>query len=199
MTTATLARQMTAEEFDLMIDSIAAHSRAQMEAALSGHELLPPHKLPDDVVLSARSRPVPPEVNQVLTVDSKNPNLARATENKNTVAPAAERYAHGQMSQGDFDRMVDDQAKKNKDEFNKSQDATAAALKALGREHPDWRDVIVWAFGQASNFLMEQVWGPVQKFFLDLIAKIIEYWNKVKDFFTGVFHKVEDWWRATFG
>ncbi|MFE5737855.1 hypothetical protein [Streptomyces celluloflavus] len=186
--------EMTDFEFENLIDAIRHDSIAQVAATQRGVSTRP-YSLVDGLHTNTpKLSDLPSDAKQAIQ-RSKDEHQASIKKNEEHTAPLAEKRYRGQMSQDEFDGLIDDQVQKNIDEFAARQKELAKKLKEIGRKFPESRALLARAFQAISNFF-KNLWDTVAEFFRDLVHKLEKLWNKVKEFFVNTWDTVKAWWQS---
>ncbi|WP_067460031.1 hypothetical protein [Actinomadura macra] len=189
---------LTTEQFESTIDAIADHSIAHVEYAFEQvkvrqRPVAPPCPyVPRYRLDSEDDIPLPEDARTTLE-QGKDEHKGDLDTNNEYVAPIAERRYNNEMSQSEFDKLIDDQADANIKKFTENQRDTAKKLKEIGNNNPRARGIIAQSFSAVSEFFTN-LWSKVADFFGKLIQKLIDLWNKVVQFFTGLVDTIKKWW-----
>ncbi|WP_329405948.1 hypothetical protein OG563_30440 [Nocardia vinacea] len=145
------ASGLSSGEFDAFIDAIGAHSKARIQAVTAGHDAPPAYPLPGYLAQSQLDQ-IPGPVQQALDAYCRQPTDSQLESNVPNVAPAAVRCAGGEMSQDDFNNLLEQQIVQNNSQFAQMMDDAMPKLQDLGNQHPDWMNVILQTYSKFLNF-----------------------------------------------
>ncbi|WP_406231178.1 hypothetical protein [Nocardia sp. NBC_01009] len=195
-----MASDMQNKELASLLDAIAEHTMTQLKDIRAGKDGAAAYPLPAHILdHQIRFSEIPPGVGDVFE-GAKTATLAQLSKNSDTVGTAVQRYVDGQMSQKDFNKLIDKVEDDNADQFNQLMSTLKGQLTSLGSEHPNWMQIIANTFTTVAQFLSDDVWAKDLEFLQSLVESPAEWANKVEAFFQQVLSgTVTDWWRQTFG
>ncbi|WP_181722364.1 hypothetical protein [Nocardia gipuzkoensis] len=146
---------------------------------------------------AVRAADIPQEVQDALH-PAETGVLDQFGHTKDTADSGVQRFLAGDISDGEFDDLLDQLMDSNRIQFEQLQDSARDKLKSLGSLHPDWREMILSAFQAASDLLIEVLTREVG--FLESLAENpTQQAGQVDEFFSGLANYLTDGWSRILG
>ncbi|MCC3327648.1 hypothetical protein [Nocardia abscessus] len=176
------------QNFTTLLDSIAKRRSAGDGASSAESSTHDP---------AVRAADIPQEVEDALH-PAETGLLDQLGHAEDTADSGVQRFLAGDISDGEFDDLLDQLMESNRTQFEQLQDSTKDKLMSLGSQRPDWREMILSAFQAASDLLIEVLNREVG--FLESLAENpTQQAGQVDEFFSGLARYLQDEWGRTVG
>lgn len=179
------------QNFTALLESIAQRRIAgggTVSAQSSAHVPIP----------EVRSADIPQEVKDAVEPSRTGMRLQLAQTGGTAVSDARRVFA-GDISVPEFADLINQLADSAKTQVDQQHFEAEEKLKALGQQHPAWRQTVVSVFNAISN-LMGEVLDKELGFLLSLPSNLNpQASRKVEEFFSGVVSDFDENWDRILG
>ncbi|MGW4330759.1 hypothetical protein ACWEKR_33335 [Nocardia sp. NPDC004573] len=195
---------LTTEDFDAYMDAMHAHYLVRARGLRNGHRLpeqaRAKFQLPDGLADHPHQLEVSQDVKDIIRKYNQDPNLSAMDDDSAYVESKTAKAKDGEIDQDEFDRLMDERANKNIEDFTKTQNVTKEKLKDYGHAHPDEQTAILDIFNEVSDFLLgPQAWMKIINFITNTVKDFLYWAGKVLGWFGNVVSAVVNFFERLLG